>query len=90
MNETGVSEPAGWPYPWSIEGHMLFSLKITIYIIYTPNLGLRIAIPGREREQGRFRGSTGQARRRSRGARESGEGASESIMGSTGAQQGGI
>ena len=28
-----------------------------IYIIYTPNLRLAIAVPGREREQGRLRGS---------------------------------
>ena len=28
-----------------------------IYIIYTPNLGLEIVVPGQEREQGRFRGS---------------------------------
>ena len=27
---------------------------ISLYIIYTPNLGLGIAVPGREREQGRF------------------------------------
>ena len=33
-----------------------------MYIIYTPNLGLEIAVPGREREQGRFRGSTEGAR----------------------------
>ena len=26
-------------------------LNIYIYIIYTPNLGLEIAVPGREREQ---------------------------------------
>ena len=30
---------------------------INIYIIYTPNLGSEISLPGREREQGRFRGS---------------------------------
>lgn len=29
-----------------------------ICFIHTPNLGLAIAIPGREMEQGRFRGST--------------------------------
>ena len=28
---------------------------VCVCIIYTPNLGLRIAVPGREREQGRFR-----------------------------------
>ena len=31
-----------------------------IYIIYTPNLGFPIAVFGREREQGRFRGSKGE------------------------------
>jgi len=48
---------------------------IYIYIIYTPNLGFPIAVPGREREQGRFRGSTegarestGEYRREQRGA----------------------
>ena len=30
-----------------------------IYIIYTPNLGLGIAVFDREREQGCFRGSSG-------------------------------
>ena len=39
-----------------------------IYIISSPNLGFEIAIPGREREQGRFRGSTEGARGRSEGA----------------------
>ena len=43
-------------------------LGVYTYIIYTPNLGLEIAVPGREREQGRFRGS-------SEGARESNGGA---------------
>ena len=33
-------------------------IYIYMYIIYTPNLGSEIALPGREREQGRFRGST--------------------------------
>jgi len=32
-------------------------VSIYIYIIYTPNLGLGIAVFDREREQGRFRGS---------------------------------
>jgi hypothetical protein len=35
---------------------------VYIYIIYTPNLGLGIAVPGREREQGRFKESTEAAR----------------------------
>ena len=48
-----------------------------ICIIYTPNLGLGIAILGQEREQGRFRGS-------SEGARGSNEGARGSTMGSAG------
>ena len=34
-----------------------------IYIIYTPNLGFKIAVPGRERKQGRFRGSIEEAGR---------------------------
>jgi len=33
-----------------------------IYIIDTPNLGLAIAVFGRKREQGRFKGSTEGAR----------------------------
>ena len=59
-------------------------LGIHICIIYTPNLGLRITIPGREREQGRFRGSTKGAKGRSGGARASIEGA----RGSTGEHRG--
>ncbi len=43
-------------------------IYIYICIIYTPNLGLQIAVSVREREQGRFRGSTEGARRRSEGA----------------------
>ena len=31
-------------------------------ILYTPNLGWGVAVPGREREQSRFRGSTEGAR----------------------------
>ena len=53
---------------------MLLSIQgnnIYIYIIYTPNLGLRNAVSVQEREQGRFRGSS--------------EGAKESIKGAGGA-----
>jgi len=32
-------------------------MSIYIYIIYTPNLGLEVAVFNRVREQGRFRGS---------------------------------
>lgn len=39
-----------------------------IYIIYTPNLGFDIAVLGLEREQGRFKGSSGGAKGRSKGA----------------------
>ena len=46
-----------------------------IYILYTPNLGWGFAILGREREQGRFRGSTERARASIEGARGSTEGA---------------
>ena len=43
-------------------------LYIYIYIIYTPNLGSEITLFDREREQGRFRGSSEGARGRSEGA----------------------
>ena len=36
----------------------VYIIYIYIYIIYTPNLGSEVALPGREREHGRFRGST--------------------------------
>jgi hypothetical protein len=39
-----------------------------IYIIYTPNLGLAIALFDWEREQGRFRGSSEGAQREYGGA----------------------
>ena len=52
-----------------------------IYIIYTPNLGLEIAVPGQEREQGRFRGS-------SEGAKGSNEGAGGSTEGAGGSNEG--
>ena len=48
-----------------------------IYILYTPNLGFLIAVSRREREQGRFRGS-------SEGAGGSDDGASMEQKGSTG------
>jgi hypothetical protein len=41
---------------------------VYIYIIYTPNLGFEITVLGREREHGRFRGSSEGARGRSKGA----------------------
>ena len=59
-------------------------VRIYIYTISSPNLGLEIAIPGREREQGRFRGSIEGAGREHGGARESTEGA---LRGSAEAQQ---
>ena len=43
-------------------------MRIYICGIYTPNLGLGIAVSIREREQGRFRGSSGGARERIEGA----------------------
>ena len=43
---------------------------VYIYYIYTPNLGLRITVFDREREQGRFRGSSGGATREQRGSNE--------------------
>ena len=39
-----------------------------IYIIYTPNLGLLIAVLDQEREQGRFKGSSEGVRGFSKGA----------------------
>jgi hypothetical protein len=52
-----------------------------IYIIYTPNLGLVIALFVHGREQGRFRGSSEGARGSSKGARGSSEGARGSVEG---------
>ena len=72
-HEAGLSAGVMWRcYIFETRGYY-------IYIIYTPNLGL--GIPGREREQGRFRGSNEGARREHRGSK--GE-----HRGSTGAQQG--
>lgn len=34
-----------------------YSTRLYIYTIFSPNLGFEIVISGREREQGRFRGS---------------------------------
>ena len=50
--------PTGVP-PVQLNWDVVAPLYTTtnIYIIYTPNLGLDIAVPGQEREQGRFRGS---------------------------------
>ena len=42
--------------------------SVYIDILYTPNLGFEIAVPGREREQGRFRGSSEGAGESTRGA----------------------
>ena len=55
---------------------------IYIYIIYNPNLGSGVAVSVREREQGRFRGSTKGARGEHGGAPREQEGA---IWGSAGA-----
>jgi len=38
-------------------------------VIYTPDIGFKIAVPGREREQGRFRGSTEGAQETKKGER---------------------
>ena len=67
-------------------GKLLSRSYVYIYIIYTPNLGLRITIPGLEREQGRFRGSTKGAKGRSGGARGSTGEHRRSTRGSNGAQ----
>ena len=52
-----------------------------IYILYTPNLGLGIAVFDREREQSRFKGSIEGAEGSSEGARGSTEGVERSIEG---------
>ena len=66
-------------------------LYVYIYIIYTPNLGLEIAVFDQEREQGRFRGSIEGATGEQEGARGSSEGARReqegALWGSAGAQQ---
>ncbi len=54
---------------------------IYIYTIYTPNLGLEIAVFVRERERGRFRGSNEGAGGSTKGARGSREEARGSTMG---------
>ena len=59
-----------------------------LYIIYTPNLGLGIALPGREREQGRFGGSIEGAQVSIEGAQGSSEGARGSIEGARGSTVG--
>ena len=58
--------------------------NIYIYVIYTPNLGSRITLPGREREQGRFRVSTEGAKGRSEGVAREHEGASREYEGALG------
>lgn len=52
-----------------------------MYIIYTPNLGLAIAIFDREREQGRFKGSNERARGRNKGASREHRGSIKGIRG---------
>ena len=59
-----------------------------IYIIYTPNLGWGITVPGREGEQGSFRGSTEGARWRSEGAPREQGGAEREHGGALGEQRG--
>ena len=53
--------------------------SVCVYITYTPNLGLRITVFYREREQGCFRGSNKGARGSSGRARASTKGAGGSI-----------
>ena len=61
--------------------------KIYIYIIYTPNLGLEIAVFVREKEQGRFRGSSEGARGSTGGAGGSTGGAGGSTGGAGGSSK---
>ncbi len=61
-------------------------ITLYIYIIYNPNLGLRIAVLGREREQGSFRGSiegVGGSTEGARGSTEGARGSTEGVRGST-------
>jgi len=60
---------------------------IYIYIIYTPNLGSGIALPGREREQSRCRGSTEGALGEHGGSTGGVQGSAEGARGSAKAQQ---
>ena len=76
--------PLKRPYSPSRSGTAITDLKfrvynIYIYIIYTPNLGSEIILFDREKEQGRFKGSSERARGRSEGAWGSIEGARGSI-----------
>jgi hypothetical protein len=57
-----------------------------IYIIYTPNFGLRVTVFDREMEQGRFKGSIEGARGSIRGAME----APREHRGSKGEQRGAV
>ena len=59
-----------------------------IYIIYAPNLGLRIAASVQEREQGRFRENTEGAGESRGGSRGSTEGAEEDHEGALREQRG--
>jgi len=63
-------------------------VRFYIYIIYTPNLGLGIAVSVREREHSRFRGSIEGARGSIEGARGSNEGARGSNEGARGSSEG--
>ena len=58
-----------------------------MYIIYAPNLGSMIAVLGREREQGRFGGSSEGARGRSKRAQASVRDHYGAVQGSKEAQQ---
>ena len=58
-----------------------------ICIISSPNLGFEIAIPGREREQGRFRGSSEGAGKEHEGVGREHGGARESTKEHYGAVQ---
>ena len=60
------------------------------YIIYTPNLGLRIAVPGQEREQRRFRVSSKGALREHEGASREHRGALREHGGAPREQEGAL
>jgi len=51
-----------------IFSHISPSKYYYVYIIYTPNLGSKIAVSVQEREQGRFRESSEEAAREHQGS----------------------
>ena len=61
---------------------LIETVNQNIYIIYTPNLGFEIVVPGQERELGRFRGSR-REQEGARGSKREHRGSKEEHRGST-------